>query len=91
MPFSAENDLIPIYENEQGERIVYSTELHEKLKVNTNHRDWIKRRIEECNLMENLDYQLAVKNDRSKEYILTVDAAKHISMLQRDAFSNYPP
>ena len=62
--------------------------LHEKLKVKTAFKDWIARRIEECGFFEERDFCSFLSESRggrpAKEYWLTIDAAKHISMLERN-------
>jgi len=71
---------------------VDARELHEKLGVQTAFKDWIARRIEECQFVENTDFILVAQkratngrggDRRSKSYWLTLDAAKHIAMMER--------
>lgn len=75
-----------------GEEIqtVDARELHLKLEVKTEFRHWIKRRIEDAKLIDGQDFIVTVKNDRcstqggqpSKEYMVSIDAAKHIAMME---------
>lgn len=66
-------------------------ELHGKLQVETRFNDWIQRRIEEVELTRNLDYTEFYSNlsktpdggRPSAEYLLTLDSAKHIAMLEK--------
>jgi phage anti-repressor protein len=58
------------------------------LGVKEKFADWIKRRIAERQLLENVDYLSSSENSEkpsagrpTKEYWLTIDAAKHISMM----------
>ena len=53
---------------------------------------WIVRNIDYLDFQENTDYRISLKNEKNlnslggrpfKEYFLTIDAAKEISMLQR--------
>ncbi|EMK2994901.1 antA/AntB antirepressor family protein, partial [Listeria monocytogenes] len=37
------NEMLPVLENEQGEKFVDARMLHEKLLVNTRFNDWIYR------------------------------------------------
>ena len=39
-----ENDLVPVYETEAGEKVVYGSELHKVLEVKSNYREWSNRR-----------------------------------------------
>ncbi len=77
-----------------GEKAVSARELHQFLEVQTKFGDWINRRIEEYGFIENQDFILIsqnweIKNKRggdrkSKEYILTMDMAKELSMVERN-------
>lgn len=84
-----ENDLVPVYETSTGEKVVYGTELHEVLEVKSNYREWIKRRIIECDAIENGDYATVEIPTVSggtpkKEHIIKLDAAKEMAMLERN-------
>lgn len=78
------NELIKVTEkNEQ--QIVSTKELHRFLEVKTPFRKWIDRMFE-YGFEENVDYVRMDKNVRgslTKEYAITLDVAKHITMLQR--------
>ena len=54
-----ENDLVPVYETSTGEKVVYGTELHEVLGAPSVYREWIKRRLNDVDAVENKD-----ENDR---------------------------
>jgi len=74
-------EIIKIY---QG-RLINARELHEFLEVKTEFRHWIKRMLE-YGFEENRDYvQRSTKKDRQtlKEYFITLNMAKEVSMLQR--------
>ena len=69
---------------------VNARDLHTVLEIKKDFSDWIKRQISTLNLIENEDYIVFpqkgenLKGGRpSKEYILTIDAAKHIAMASR--------
>jgi len=55
---------------------------------------WIRRRTEDCQFQESIDFIVFTKNDENSEgrplteYHLTLDAAKHFAMLERCSFSN---
>lgn len=86
------NELVTIVTDERGQKLVSGRELHSVLEVKTRFNDWIKRMIV-YGFEENVDYTLLTqkrvtnnpKNPYAQEtdYILTLDMAKHIAMVQR--------
>lgn len=69
---------------------VDARELHERLCVLEQFNHWIERRLEETMALESTDYGVLVEKNQnplggrpSKEYVLTLDIAKHIAMLER--------
>lgn len=84
-----ENELVPVYETDIGEKVVYGTELHKVLEVKTPFRTWVERRFEECDVEENRDYtsvQICTVSGGTpkKEYIIKLDTAKEMAMLERN-------
>lgn len=79
-------ELVPIIITAKGNRAVDGRLLHEALEVKTNFIDWMKRMIE-YGFEQNIDYlksDCPVNQYNTKhEYILKLDMAKEISMLQR--------
>lgn len=80
-------ELIKIKE-QNGNRAVSARELHQFLEVETQFTKWCERMFE-YGFQENEDFIL-VKNDQNKvsksnpkDYALTIDTAKEISMIQR--------
>ena len=82
---------ITIIEHPELVRAVSARELHEFLGSKEQFTDWCKR-IFEYGFEENVDYivfHISMKNPNSlggrpsKDYFLTIDTAKEISMLQR--------
>lgn len=74
-----------------GEEIptVNARDLHVFMGVNTRFNDWIQFKIEQAKLSDNLDFVSFTENSvkplggrPNKEYRLTLDAAKHIAMLE---------
>lgn len=61
-----ENELVPVYETSTGERVVYGTELYEVLEVKSKFADWIKNRLNDCEAMENEDFQTFSKKNRKR-------------------------
>lgn len=83
-----ENDLVPVYETNTGEKVVYGTELHSVLEVNTPYRKWIERRIADCEAIENEDFEAgqicSPSGQKRKEHIIKLDTAKEMAMLERN-------
>lgn len=83
-----ENELVPVYETSAGEKVVYGTELHAVLEVRSKFADWIKNRLNDCEAAENEDFEAISKNlengGRIKEYIIKLDTAKEMAMLERN-------
>lgn len=83
-----ENELVPVYETSTGEKVVYGSELHEVLEVKSNYRDWVKNRLNDCEAIEDEDYQSFAKNlakgRPAHEHIIKLDTAKEMAMLERN-------
>lgn len=94
-------DLSTYIELREGEKVVDSRKIHEFLGVRSQHRVWIRRKIEDLALENGKDY-LTTKKDRQLpsgkkteiHYFLTQRAAEHLGMAEttekgtiiRDAF-----
>ena len=84
--------LIKITET-NGQRAVNARDLHQFLGSKQQFSDWIKNRINEYGFIENEDFVLISQNyeikkgrggdRRSKEYALSLDMAKELSMVER--------
>lgn len=83
-----ENNLVPVYETSTGEKVVYGSELHMVLEVRSKFADWIKNRLNDCEAVENEDFESFSKNlengGRVKDYIIKLDTAKEMAMLERN-------
>jgi len=87
-----ESGIVPVYQTDTGEKIVYGTELHKTLEVKTDFSTWVKRRLDECDAEENKDYQTCSSNlgnknhggQNKKEYIIKLNTAKEMAMLERN-------
>ncbi len=88
---SIEKVNITIIEHKELKKAVSARELYEFLEVDTPLHKWIERMID-YGFEENIDYIIYVKNDinsdnrrgrPSSDYLMTVEMAKEISMLQR--------
>lgn len=84
-----ENELVPVYETSEGEKVVYGSELHKVLGVKSRYNDWIRNRIKDCDAQESLDYQvtreIVTGNPNPKiDHIILLDTAKEMAMLERN-------
>ncbi|MCH4828254.1 MULTISPECIES: antA/AntB antirepressor family protein [Flavobacterium] len=84
------NQLINIT-NQNGTSVVSARDLHQFLEVETRFNDWISRRIEEYGFIENQDFEVLLKNEQNplggrpqKEYAITLDMAKELSMVEKN-------
>ncbi|WP_180644325.1 antA/AntB antirepressor family protein [Acinetobacter bereziniae] len=90
-----DNDgLIPVIDGEIGgetQPCVDARTLHQWLKSGERFADWIKKRIKTYGFIENEDFiSYSVKTEKpqggrtSKEYTLTLDTAKELSMVENN-------
>lgn len=83
-----ENKLVPVYETSTGEKVVYGTELYEVLEVKSRYNDWVRNRLNDCEALENEDFQTFTKNlvkgRPQTEYLIKLDIAKEMAMLERN-------
>lgn len=80
-------ELITIKHNEAGEQLVSARELHKKLEITERFNSWFDRMLK-YGFIENVDYTgckifNTQANQELDEYILKIDMAKQICMLQR--------
>jgi len=89
-----EGEIVPIYENETGERLINARELFYALRgkeTKTKFIDWIKDRLIKYMFIENEDFiSFSLKNEKPnggrpiKEYYLTIDTSKEICMIENN-------
>ena len=86
-----ENDLVPVYETDKGEKVVYGKDLHKSLEVKTDFSTWVKRRLAECDAEENKDFDLLpifgenpLGGRPQLDYVVRLDTAKEMAMLERN-------
>ncbi|MFV9998408.1 MAG: antA/AntB antirepressor family protein [Arsenophonus endosymbiont of Dermacentor nuttalli] len=87
-------DLINIEtKNMNGELIqtVNARDLHEFLEVGKEFANWIKDRISQYGFVENIDYTIFADSGKNpfgehpaKEYHISLDMAKELSMVERN-------
>lgn len=84
-------DIIPVYVTDEGEKVVMGRELHERLKIKTDYKDWFPRMCE-YGFTEPEDYavfeqvvgsQKRARTYSQKNHILKFNMAKHIATIQR--------
>jgi phage anti-repressor protein len=68
---------------------VNAKDLYSVLQVKDNYTDWVKRRLGDCGFIEGEDFvgfsEKSGKPGRPSDcYFLTLDAAKHFAMLERN-------
>ncbi|SFK05189.1 MULTISPECIES: antA/AntB antirepressor family protein [unclassified Bacillus (in: firmicutes)] len=82
------NEMLPIYQNEVGEKFVNARELYEQLLVSTPFPKWIERRIEGYGFADNEDFwthfSVSTGGRPLKEYIFTLDAGKELAMIENN-------
>ena len=76
----------------QAQQTVNARELHAFLEVQTRFNDWIKNRVDEYGFIENQDFitftENLVNGGRRIEYALSLDMAKELSRVERNAKGN---
>lgn len=83
-------DVIPVYTTDTGEKVVIGRELHEKLGIGDHYKDWFPRMCTYGFEKEKDYFSFAEKSAKPQNggrpktnHILTLDMAKHIAMIQR--------
>lgn len=78
-------------QNHEGKNIVSARDLHAFLGIRTDFTDWCKRMFE-YGFVENKDYSIILLKNEEKvsksnpiDYLLTLDTAKEIAMIQKSA------
>lgn len=83
-----ESELVPVYETSTGEKVVYGSELHAVLGVKSRYREWINRRLQDIDAIENEDFEgaeiSASSGQTKKDHIIKLDTAKEMAMLERN-------
>jgi phage anti-repressor protein len=91
--FGSHDEPIPIEQGKLGLE-VNSVLLHQKLKIQTPHRDWIRRRIQEYKFLNGSDFIFAQNCAKIKGikyqgrtrnvYTLSLDMAKELAMIENN-------
>lgn len=82
------NEIIPVYTTDAGEKVVIGRELHERLKIGKDYSTWFKDMcgygFAEGKEFSPFSGETSEQGGRPRiEHILTLDMAKHIAMIQR--------
>ena len=82
------NDIIPVYTTDSGEKVVIGRELHERLHIGKDYSTWFKDMcgygFTEGKEFSPISGETSEQGGRPRiEHILTLDMAKHIAMIQR--------
>lgn len=87
-----DNELVPVYLTDNGTKIVDGRELHAVLQSKQDFSTWVKKRLNECDAVENKDYELnhnfveqASGTKHRIDYTILLDTAKEMAMLERNA------
>ena len=84
-------ELIKITEKD-GQQLVSGKELHNFLEVGRDFSTWIKARIKKYEFVENTDFTIITTTPQNggiaKDYIITVDMAKQLSMVENNEKGN---
>ena len=90
------NELISIQPHDTLIQAVSARELHTFLQVQTKFAEWIRSRIADYDFLENKDFVCVLENSETqradgqhgvtarKEYYITLDMAKELSMAERN-------
>jgi anti-repressor protein len=85
-------ELIKIKTTKKGSQVVSARELHKYLESTERFSTWAERQFQ-YGLEENIDYAgcktfNTLANQELKDYVLTIDAAKIVSMIQKSEKGN---
>lgn len=82
------NEMLPVYESEDGTKLVDARKLHEQLLVKRDFTNWIKDRINKYGFVEGEDFTTFLAKSTggrpSTEYYLVLDTGKEIAMVENN-------
>ena len=52
-----DNEIVPVYQTDTGEKVVYGSELHKVLGSPSTYREWAKRRLLDIDAVEKDDFE----------------------------------
>lgn len=85
-----ENELVPVYVTDSGNKVVDRRELHAALQSKQDFSTWVKKRLGECDAVEGVDFdrfhkKMEANNATIIEYTIKLETAKEMAMLERNA------
>lgn len=85
-----DNQLVPVYETDKGNKVVDARELHEFLGSKQEFANWIKNRIEKYGFVMDEDFLITLSKTSNggrptTEYVLAFDTAKELAMVENNA------
>ncbi len=83
-----DNEIVPVYQTDTGEKVVYGSELHKVLGSPSTYREWAKRRLLDIDAVEKDDFEgveiSTPSGQKKKDHIIKLDSAKEMAMLERN-------
>lgn len=85
-----DDELVPVYETNEGNKIVDARELHEFLQVGRDFTSWIQERVKKYGFVENVDFTVTLtktgerQNVTRHDYSLALDMAKELAMVENN-------
>lgn len=83
-----DNEIVPVYQTDTGEKVVYGSELHKVLGSPSTYREWAKRRLLDIDAVEKDDFEgveiSTPSGQTKKDHIIKLDSAKEMAMLERN-------
>lgn len=84
------NEMLPVYENDEGLKLVDARKLHEQLLVGRDFTTWIKSKLNDYGFLEGEEYFLTLtktgerKNVTRHDYLLLLDVGKELAMVENN-------
>jgi anti-repressor protein len=85
-----ESGIVPVYKDSEDRALINAREMHEFLDVGKKFADWIRYRIGQYGFLEGTEFfPILGKTSETggrpaTEYLLTIDVAKEIAMLENN-------
>jgi len=82
------NDLVPVYKTGKGNQAVSLRDIHEALEAGKNFNAWVKAKVKEHRLTENVDFVIYTPEEfnsgkrgrKRKDYVVPLNVAKRVAM-----------
>src|SRR5690625_7123977 len=77
-----DNEFVPVYETDKGNKVVIARELHESLFVSTRFNDWIQRNLLTVGFVDGTDFYSFLSKTggrpRSEEHTSELQSRGHL-------------